>query len=69
MKLTNRRFCLRLGLLSHLRSLRIWFPVFTCYNCMITFTDRSTFTKHNVKCPSASLDTLTNSCSASTRTS
>nr|CAH7767967.1 unnamed protein product [Callosobruchus chinensis] len=47
------------GLLSHLRSLRIWFPVFTCYNCMITFTDRSTFTKHNVKCPSASLDTLT----------
>nr|CAI5868348.1 unnamed protein product [Callosobruchus analis] len=47
------------GLLSHLRSLRIWFPVFTCYNCMITFTDRSTFTRHNVKCPSASLDTLT----------
>ncbi|KAJ8980918.1 hypothetical protein NQ317_011559 [Molorchus minor] len=26
------------GLLSHLRALRIWFPVFTCYNCMITFT-------------------------------
>ncbi|KAG5873818.1 hypothetical protein JTB14_012262 [Gonioctena quinquepunctata] len=47
------------GLLSHLRALRIWFPVFTCYNCMITFTDRSTFTRHIVRCPSQSLDTIT----------
>ncbi|KAJ8955168.1 hypothetical protein NQ318_009061 [Aromia moschata] len=46
------------GLLSHLRALRIWFPVFTCYNCMITFTDRSTFTRHNVRCPKSSLETL-----------
>ncbi|CAG9815371.1 unnamed protein product [Phaedon cochleariae] len=47
------------GLLSHLRALRIWFPVFTCYSCMITFTDRSTFTKHILKCPSQPLDTIT----------
>lgn len=47
------------GLLSHLRALRIWFPVFTCYNCMITFTDRSTFTRHNVRCARTSLETLT----------
>ncbi|KAJ8914450.1 hypothetical protein NQ315_011391, partial [Exocentrus adspersus] len=46
------------GLLSHLRALRIWFPVFTCYNCMITFTDRSTFTRHNVRCPKSSLETI-----------
>ncbi|KAJ8964519.1 hypothetical protein NQ314_004814 [Rhamnusium bicolor] len=46
------------GLLSHLRALRIWFPVFTCYNCMITFTDRSTFTKHSVRCPKTSLETI-----------
>ncbi|XP_074029366.1 uncharacterized protein isoform X2 [Leptinotarsa decemlineata] len=47
------------GLLSHLRALRIWFPVFTCYNCMITFTDRSTFTRHMVRCPSQQFDTIT----------
>ncbi|XP_056644575.1 zinc finger protein 62 homolog isoform X1 [Diorhabda sublineata] len=47
------------GLLSHLRALRIWFPVFTCYNCMITFTDRSTFTRHISRCQSAPLDTIT----------
>ncbi|XP_018574091.1 zinc finger protein 91-like isoform X2 [Anoplophora glabripennis] len=46
------------GLLSHLRALRIWFPVFTCYNCMITFTDRSTFTRHSVRCPKSSLETI-----------
>lgn len=34
------------GLLSHLRSVQIWFPVFTCYHCMITYTDRSTYTRH-----------------------
>ncbi|XP_064211337.1 zinc finger protein 62 isoform X2 [Tribolium castaneum] len=46
------------GLLSHLRSLRIWFPVFTCYHCMITFTDRSTGTKHYLRCPKSNLETL-----------
>ncbi|CAG9864010.1 unnamed protein product [Phyllotreta striolata] len=47
------------GLLSHLRALRIWFPVFTCYNCMITFTDRSTFTKHIARCSSQPLHAIT----------
>ncbi|XP_028130919.1 zinc finger protein 521 isoform X1 [Diabrotica virgifera virgifera] len=47
------------GLLSHLRALRIWFPVFTCYNCMITFTDRSTFTRHISRCQSSPLDSIT----------
>lgn len=37
-------------LFSHLRSLRIWFPIYTCYNCMITFTDRSTNMKHKGCC-------------------
>jgi hypothetical protein len=46
------------GLLSHLRSLRIWFPVFTCYHCMITFTDRSTSTKHYLRCPKSNLESL-----------
>ncbi|XP_045475054.1 zinc finger protein 62-like [Harmonia axyridis] len=46
------------GLLSHLRSVKIWFPVFTCYNCMITFTDRSSSGKHIHKCPNRNLDTL-----------
>lgn len=46
------------GLLSHLRALRIWFPVFTCYNCMITYTDRSTSMKHFVRCSKAKLETL-----------
>ncbi|XP_044754294.1 zinc finger protein 184-like [Coccinella septempunctata] len=46
------------GLLSHLRSVKIWFPVFTCYNCMITFTDRSSSGKHIHKCPNKNLDTL-----------
>ncbi|KAK9890640.1 hypothetical protein WA026_012000 [Henosepilachna vigintioctopunctata] len=46
------------GLLSHLRGLRIWFPVFTCYHCMITFTDRSSSGKHHHKCPKKDLDTL-----------
>lgn len=47
------------GLLSHLRALRIWFPVFTCYNCMITFTDRSTFTRHISRCSSQALNSIT----------
>lgn len=46
------------GLLSHLRALRIWFPVFTCYHCMITFTDRSSSTRHYLKCPHKNLETL-----------
>ncbi|XP_063921648.1 zinc finger protein 43-like isoform X1 [Zophobas morio] len=46
------------GLLSHLRALRIWFPVFTCYHCMITFTDRSTSTRHYLRCPRTNLETL-----------
>lgn len=46
------------GLLSHLRSVKMWFPVFTCYNCMITFTDRSSSGKHLHKCPNKNLDTL-----------
>lgn len=46
------------GLLSHLRALRIWFPVFTCYHCMITFTDRSASTKHYLRCPRSNLETL-----------
>ncbi|XP_060529484.1 zinc finger protein 62-like [Cylas formicarius] len=47
------------GLLSHLRALRIWFPLFTCYHCMISFTDRSTFTRHHVRCSKKQLETLT----------
>ncbi|XP_030757586.1 zinc finger protein Xfin-like isoform X1 [Sitophilus oryzae] len=43
---------------SHLRELRIWFPLFTCYNCMISFTDRSTFTKHHTKCTRTQFETL-----------
>lgn len=46
------------GLLSHLRALRVWFPVFTCYHCMITFTDRSASTKHYLRCPRSNLETL-----------
>ncbi|XP_019770081.1 zinc finger protein 91 isoform X2 [Dendroctonus ponderosae] len=46
------------NLLSHLRETRIWFPLFTCYNCMISLTDRSTFTKHHSRCPQPQLDAL-----------
>lgn len=45
-------------LFSHLRSLKIWFPIFTCYNCMITFTDRSTNMKHRVLCQRKRLEHL-----------
>lgn len=43
---------------SHLRSQRIWFPIFTCYNCMITFTDRSTSMKHKGVCTRKPLEHL-----------
>lgn len=43
---------------SHLRSQRIWFPIYTCYNCMITFTDRSTSMKHKGLCPRKPLEHL-----------
>lgn len=46
------------GMLSHLRAQRIWFPVFTCYSCMITYTDRSSFTRHNLGCKRPALETL-----------
>lgn len=46
------------NLLSHLRETRIWFPLFTCYNCMISLTDRSTFTKHHSRCPQPQLEAL-----------
>lgn len=45
-------------LLSHLREIRVWFPLFTCYSCMISFTDRSTFTRHHCRCPKGQLETL-----------
>lgn len=45
-------------LFSHLRSLRIWFPIYTCYNCMITFTDRSTNMKHKGCCKRKPLEHL-----------
>lgn len=45
-------------LFSHLRSLKIWFPIFTCYNCMITFTDRSTNMKHRGLCQRKRLEHL-----------
>lgn len=45
-------------LLSHLRETRIWFPLFTCYNCMISLTDRSTFTKHYTRCSRPKLEKL-----------
>ncbi|XP_066154209.1 zinc finger protein Xfin-like [Euwallacea fornicatus] len=45
-------------LLSHLRETRIWFPLFTCYNCMISLTDRSTFTKHYSRCERPQMETL-----------
>lgn len=45
-------------LFSHLRSQKIWFPIYTCYNCMITFTDRSTNMKHRVLCQRKRLEHL-----------
>ncbi|KAL1494305.1 hypothetical protein ABEB36_009924 [Hypothenemus hampei] len=47
------------NLLSHLRETRIWFPLFTCYNCMISLTDRSTFNRHYSKCSRPLLESLT----------
>ncbi|KAF7285608.1 hypothetical protein GWI33_010399 [Rhynchophorus ferrugineus] len=46
------------NLMSHLREQRIWFPLFTCYDCMTSFTDRSSYLKHNPKCPKTQLETL-----------
>lgn len=45
-------------LFAHLRPLCRWFPVYTCYNCMITFSDRSSVMRHNSKCTRKLLENL-----------
>ncbi|XP_050297309.1 zinc finger protein 62 homolog isoform X2 [Anthonomus grandis grandis] len=45
-------------LLQHLRDTRLWFPLFTCMNCMISLTDRSSFTRHHSKCLREPLEVL-----------
>lgn len=45
-------------LFAHLRSLCSWFPIYTCYNCLTTFTDRSSNMRHNGKCPRTHLENL-----------
>lgn len=34
----------------HLKKQRSWFSVYTCYNCLVTFRDRSTYMKHFCNC-------------------
>ncbi|XP_018336913.1 zinc finger protein 845-like [Agrilus planipennis] len=45
-------------ILQHIRKNPIWFPCYTCFNCMITFTDRSTYMKHYASCPKEKLRNL-----------
>lgn len=45
-------------LFAHLRSICHWFPVYTCYNCLITFSDRSSIMRHNCKCQRSHLENL-----------
>lgn len=45
-------------LFAHLRSLSAWFPIYTCYNCVITFTGRSSNMRHTARCPKKHLENL-----------
>lgn len=45
-------------LFAHLRSLCSWFPVYTCYNCVITYVDRSSNMRHTSRCPKKHLENL-----------
>ncbi|GJQ84020.1 hypothetical protein Trydic_g10486 [Trypoxylus dichotomus] len=38
-------------LFAHLRMSYTWFPIFTCYNCVITFSTRSLNMRHTGRCP------------------
>lgn len=45
-------------LFAHLRSSSSWFPVYTCYNCVITHVDRSSNMRHTARCPKKHLENL-----------
>lgn len=42
----------------HLKKQRQWFAMFTCYNCMITYTERSAYMKHFCCCKKDVLQNL-----------
>ncbi|XP_022918333.1 zinc finger protein 62 homolog isoform X2 [Onthophagus taurus] len=43
-------------LYGHLRANYNWVPVFTCYNCLITFTSRAALMTHGRRCPKPFLE-------------
>lgn len=43
-------------LFAHLRMSYTWFPIFTCYNCVITFSTRSLNMRHTGRCPKPYLE-------------
>lgn len=43
-------------LFAHLRMSYTWFPIFTCYNCVITFSTRSLNMRHTGRCPNPYLE-------------
>ena len=45
-------------LFAHLRMSYSWFPKFTCYNCVITFSNRSGSMRHTSKCPKLYLENI-----------
>lgn len=54
----GERFNDQKDLFIHLKKMRTWFAMFTCYNCLITFGDRSTYMKHFCSCTKPILENL-----------
>ncbi|KAF5273868.1 hypothetical protein FQA39_LY00983 [Lamprigera yunnana] len=46
----NDKFANAKDLHIHLKKQKQWFAMFTCYNCLITFTERSSYMKHFCAC-------------------
>ena len=54
-------------LFAHLRTSYTWFPIFTCYNCVITFSSRSGSMRHTARCPKQFLENIARTADMDTR--
>ncbi|XP_017778310.1 PREDICTED: zinc finger protein 62 homolog isoform X1 [Nicrophorus vespilloides] len=54
----NQYFSTQKRMLGHLRQLFVWFPPYTCYNCLLTFDGRSGKMRHILRCPRVELESL-----------